>query len=149
MQLLKNFPHFLPYIRRHGFLHAILACAIPLLIAACTSPQDLPVPGAGWKSHTGQLLYRAPEGRSVIGEAVVRHSGRNDFALSFLSGPGFPLLKIQVSGDNVLAEGAMAEPLGILQAFGADIVRLADATWRVAPARLVGVPYVVEADAST
>lgn len=56
----------------------------------------------------GQLLYRAPEGRSVIGEAVVRHSGRNEFALNFLSGPGFPLLKLQVSGDDVLAEGALA-----------------------------------------
>jgi 3-phosphoshikimate 1-carboxyvinyltransferase len=36
-----------------------------------------------------------------------------------------------------------------LQAFGADISRLADATWRVAPAHLAGIPYIVEADAST
>ncbi len=39
---------------------------------------------------------------------VVRHSGQNDFALNFLSGPGFPLLKLQVSGDDVVAEGVLA-----------------------------------------
>lgn len=93
---------------RREFLHTLTGCALSLLLAACTAPQPLPTPGAGWKSYTGQLLYRAQEGRSVIGEVVVRNSGQTNFALDFLSGPGFPLLKIQVSGEDVVAEGVLA-----------------------------------------
>lgn len=56
----------------------------------------------------GQLHYQGVGERSVIGEVIVRRSGTRDFALSFLSGPGFPLLKLQVSGDDVVAEGMFA-----------------------------------------
>lgn len=95
-------------VNRRTFLTCLSLPALVSLLGACTVTQALPTPGAGWDSHTGQLLYRGPKDRSVIGDVVVRHSGRSDFALNFLSGPGFPLLKLQVSGDDVVAEGVLA-----------------------------------------
>lgn len=92
-------------LRGAGFL--IVAC-LALMLLGCQTPQAFPTPGADWTTHTGQLQYRSAEGRSVIGDVVLRSSPAGDFQLDFRSGPGFPLLRIWQSGASARAEGVFA-----------------------------------------
>lgn len=78
-----------------------------LLLAGCaTTQRDLPDPPADAREFAGQLRYQSGES-SVIGEVVIRAKG-DDFSLTFLSGPGFPLMKWQQSGSDARAEGVLA-----------------------------------------
>jgi hypothetical protein len=76
-------------------------------ITACQTTQPFPKPDATWQTRVGQLQY-AGAGRSVVGECVVSRRGTNEFQLDFHSGPGFPLLRLWRSGDQVRAEGLLA-----------------------------------------
>jgi len=88
----------------------VAALATSVLLPGCAAPQKSPELAIteSWTTHSGQLLYRSREGRSVIGEFVVRQSVGEGFVLHFSSGPGIPLLKLQRAGARVTAEGVMA-----------------------------------------
>jgi hypothetical protein len=85
----------------------VLAALTVLGFGGCQTPTTFPQPTAAWQTSLGQLRYAGPE-RSVIGEVVVRRDGTSNFQLQFASGPGFPLLKLLVSGGHARAEGLFA-----------------------------------------
>jgi len=94
-----------------------------LLLAGCQLPTGGPprnpalaaaearlfaVPATGKKSSIGQLRYVTPA-RSVIGDTVVNRSGGGEyFQVDFAAGPGVPLMRLQIAGDEALAEGLFA-----------------------------------------
>jgi hypothetical protein len=84
--------------------------ALSLMLSGCAAPQATPelAINESWTTHSGQLLYRSRDSRSVIGDFVVRQSRGAGFVIHFSSGPGIPLLKLQRAGDRVTAEGVMA-----------------------------------------
>jgi hypothetical protein len=91
-----------------SFLSLLALAAAGLLFDGCQTPATFPTPGPDWQTLTGQMQHIAPNGKSVIGEVVIRRSKQGDFQLAFASGPGFPLMRIWVSGSKARAEGAMA-----------------------------------------
>ena len=76
-------------------------------LGGCQTATTFPQPTAAWRTSLGQLRYAGPQ-RAVIGEVVVRHDQGRNFQLQFQSGPGFPLLKLLVSGEHARAEGLFA-----------------------------------------
>jgi hypothetical protein len=87
---------------------ALLTGSSILTGCASTPKAAMPSPSQDWSTETGQLQYRPRAGRSVIGDVVVRRSGSQDFLLIFTSGPGVPLLRLQVHGSTAVAEGLFA-----------------------------------------
>jgi hypothetical protein len=88
-----------------------LAAQSTLLVTGCQPALTFAEPTAAWQTYQGQLHYSTTigEGRSIIGEVVVRRApAGDDFQLQFSSGPGFPLLQLWQSGDSARAEGALA-----------------------------------------
>ncbi len=92
-------------------------CAVALLAAAgaalpltgCQTASGFPQPAANWQTFQGQLRYSSgTTGKSVIGDVVIRRSPLGDFQLEFQSGPGFPLMRLYRSGDQVRTEGVLA-----------------------------------------
>lgn len=90
------------------------AALLLLLTPACQSPSGsggasaFPTPAADWQTLSGQMQHVGLDGKSVIGDVVIRRSKQGDFQLSFASGPGFPLMRLWVSGTRGRAEGVMA-----------------------------------------
>ena len=83
------------------------AAAVALaLLTACQTPHTFPKPDATWQTRVGQLQYIA-EGRAVVGECVVS-TRPGDLQLEFSSGPGFPLMRLALSGSTARAEGILA-----------------------------------------
>jgi hypothetical protein len=92
-----------------SFLHLLGLLALALIAPGCAAPQAFdPVVTENWNTHTGQLMYRAKGGRSIIGEFVVRESSGQGFVLHFSSGPGIPLMKLQKTPSSITAEGVLA-----------------------------------------
>ncbi len=89
-------------------LRAFLLLLLAALVSGCQTASTFPAPGADWQTHSGQMQYVSAEGKSIIGEVVVRRSKQGDFQLAFSSGPGFPLMRLWKSGDRLRAEGALA-----------------------------------------
>lgn len=81
--------------------------AVAFSLAGCQSQYSFPAPDAHWRTMTGQLRYVTSQ-RSVIGDCVISSLGDKEFQLDFLAGPGFPLMKLRVEGDNGRAEGVFA-----------------------------------------
>lgn len=77
-----------------------------LLMAGCQAYQ-FPAPNPAWQTHVGQLQF-AGRDRSVIGDVIISRAADQEFQLDFLSGPGFPILKMRVSGNRGRAESAFA-----------------------------------------
>jgi hypothetical protein len=75
------------------------------LLSSCQTISAFPALNAQWLTYTGQMHYAGQ--RSVVGDVVVRQSGSN-LQLAFSSGPGFPLMRLWVGGDQARAEGALA-----------------------------------------
>jgi hypothetical protein len=82
-----------------------LLCLV--LLTGCQTPYQFPAPGPAWETHVGQLQSTG-NGHSVIGDVVVSRSAPSEFQLDFLSGPGFPILKMRISGDHGRAESSFA-----------------------------------------
>lgn len=65
---------------------------------------------AGTKSKkvsVGQLRYVTPA-RAVIGDSVVTRAEGGRFQTDFTTGPGVPLMRVQLVGNEALAEGLFA-----------------------------------------
>lgn len=66
------------------------------------------IPASGKKTSIGQLRYVTPA-RAVIGDTVVNRSGGGEaFQVDFTAGPGVPLMRLQIAGNEALAEGLFA-----------------------------------------
>lgn len=98
----------------------VLALSVGTLFTGCQSiggkSAAFPAPAAGWQTYTGQLFYRGANGKSVIGDVVIRRSAHGDFQLEFLSGPGVSLMRLQRSAtalhlEGILARGSWNPPL--------------------------------------
>ncbi len=86
---------------------AFLLIAALLLFAACqTSPEISQHSGRSVTYH-GQLRY-AGKGNPIIGEVIVRSATADHLQIEFFSGPGFPLMRLQVAGNRGTAEGVIA-----------------------------------------
>lgn len=82
-------------------------CLALLALAACSTTREFAEPAGEWQSWHGQLRYSGKD-RPIIGEVVVRRAAPDHFQLEFLSGPGFPLLKLRSDGTHAEAEGVFA-----------------------------------------
>jgi hypothetical protein len=91
-----------------SFLASILLAAAALGLAGCQTPATFPTPTAEWQSLSGQMQHIAPNGKSVIGDVVIRRSKQGDFQLELSSGPGVPLMRIFQAEGRGRAEGVMA-----------------------------------------
>jgi hypothetical protein len=86
------------------FLVIILFCII-----SCTSVShtEFSKPTDGWKTRSGQLMYRAPN-TTLIGEALVRFSKTGDFELTVSKGPGITLLSLRQDATFAEVKGGLA-----------------------------------------
>src|SRR5258707_12233407 len=75
--------------------------AVCLTSCASVSHHQFSEPTAGWRTKTGQLMYRTSKA-TLIGEAIVRFSKTGDFELTVSKGPGVTLLSLRQ--DAELAE---------------------------------------------
>lgn len=71
--------------------------AVCLTGCASVSHHQFSEPAAGWRTKTGQLMYRAAQA-TLIGEAIVRFSTTGDFELTVSKGPGITLLSLRQDG---------------------------------------------------
>jgi hypothetical protein len=88
------------------FAFIVGACAAALL-TSCQTTAHFAAPAADWKARAGQLQYRGAK-TTLIGEVLVRYSGRGDFELTFTKGPGVPLLMVQQNPTFVRVSGPLA-----------------------------------------
>lgn len=87
----------------------LVLLALALAGPGCASRQSLdPIVTQAWETQTGQLMYRAKGGRSIIGDFAVRQKDNEGFVLLFSSGPGIPLMKLQQSAAGASVEGVLA-----------------------------------------
>jgi hypothetical protein len=61
---------------------------------ATISHHEFSEPTAGWKTKSGQLMYRSLK-TTLIGDALVRFSKTGDFELTLSKGPGITLLSLR------------------------------------------------------
>ena len=87
------------------FFALLLAALLPLQPGCQSTGGAFPAPAAHWETYTGQMHYAGAS--SIVGDVVVRRSG-HDLQLAFSSGPGFPLMRLWVSGSRTKAEGVLA-----------------------------------------
>ena len=78
-----------------------------LVLGACSTPREFAAPSSGWNTYQGQLRYSG-DGNPVIGEVIVRTGADHNLEAQFLSGPGFPLMRVRSDASAALAEGAIA-----------------------------------------
>ena len=71
------------------------------------SPHQFSEPTAGWKTKTGQLMYRSPK-TTLISDALVRFSKMGDFELTLSKGPGITLLSLRQDTTFAKITGAFA-----------------------------------------
>ena len=69
-----------------------------LTSCATVSHHQFTEPTAGWQTRLGQLMYRSANA-TLIGEAVVRVSKKDDFELTLSKGPGITLLSLRQDAD--------------------------------------------------
>ena len=89
---------------------AVLLSIISFCIISCTtiSHHEFSDPSSGWRTKSGQLMYRAP-GTTLIGEALVRLSKSGDFELTVSKGPGFTLLSLRQDATFAEVKGGLAQ----------------------------------------
>ena len=78
-----------------GLLVISVVC---LTSCASLSRHQFSEPAAGWRTKTGQLMYRTAKA-TLIGEAVVRFSKTGDFELTVSKGPGITLLSLRQDAE--------------------------------------------------
>ena len=95
--------------RGAGTRFAALLSITLFCIISCTtvSHHEFSEPAAGWKTKTGQLMYRTPK-TTLIGEVLVRFSKAGDFELTFSKGPGIPLLSLRQDATFTEVKGGLA-----------------------------------------
>jgi hypothetical protein len=74
---------------------------------ATVSQHEFSDPTAGWKTKSGQLMYRSAK-RTLIGDALVRFSRTGDFELTLSKGPGITLLSLRQDATFAKITGAFA-----------------------------------------
>ncbi|HEY2343655.1 MAG TPA: hypothetical protein VGH90_11515 [Chthoniobacteraceae bacterium] len=87
---------------------ALALCAALSFSGCVTSNSAFPSPTASWETFTGQLRYTSAQGRSIIGDVVIRRSPQGDFQLEFQSGAGFSLLRLWESAETARVEGLLS-----------------------------------------
>jgi hypothetical protein len=85
-----------------------LLTIISFCIISCTtvSHHEFSDPAAGWRTKSGQLMYRAPN-TTLIGEALVRFSKTGDFELTVSKGPGITLLSVRQDATFAEVKGGL------------------------------------------
>jgi hypothetical protein len=79
------------------YLVAIVA-TFCLTSCASVSHHQFSEPTAGWRTKTGQLMYRTAKA-TMMGEALVRFSNSGDFELTVSKGPGIALLSLRQNAE--------------------------------------------------
>ena len=74
---------------------------------ATISRHEFSEPTSGWKTKTGQLMYRSPK-TTLISDALVRFSKTGDFELTLSKGPGITLLSLRQDATFAKITGAFA-----------------------------------------
>jgi hypothetical protein len=69
-----------------------------LTSCASLSHHQFSEPASGWRTKTGQLMYRTDKS-TLIGEAIVRASKSGDFELTVSKGPGITLLSLRQDAE--------------------------------------------------
>lgn len=96
--------------------HRAVATAFSLLFAsavlcvtscATVSHHEFSEPTTGWKTKTGQLMYRSQK-TTLIGDALVRLSKTGDFELTLSKGPGITLLSLRQDATFAKITGIFA-----------------------------------------
>lgn len=97
---------------RPGAIHriAILVMTFAILPGCATTPHhQFAALGNDSRTRTGQLQYHNAK-TTLIGDVIVRLTGKNDVELTFSKGPGVTLLTIRQDGAFAEVRGAMAGP---------------------------------------
>ena len=88
-----------------SFLVIVSLCVIS---CASVSRHRFSEPTAGWRTKTGQLMYRTPN-TTLMGEALVRFSQTGDFELTVSKGPGITLLSLRQDSTFAAVNGGLAQ----------------------------------------
>ena len=89
------------------FLFGFVIVCFCVISCATVSHHQFSDPISGWKTKTGQLMYRAPN-TTLIGEALVRFSKTGDFELTVSKGPGITLLSLRQDATFAEVKGGLA-----------------------------------------
>ena len=90
-----------------GFAPLLVIILFYVISCATVSHQEFSKPLAGWKTKSGQLMYRTPN-TTLIGEALVRFSKAGDFELTVSKGPGITLLSLRQDATFAEVKGGLA-----------------------------------------
>ena len=90
-----------------GFVALLTIGSFCIISCATISYHEFSEPFTGWRTKSGQLMYRAPN-TTLIGEVLVRLSKTGDFELTVSKGPGITLLSLRQDATFAEVKGGMA-----------------------------------------
>jgi hypothetical protein len=90
------------------YLISVLATTSFYVTSCATiSHHEFSEPATGWRTKTGQLMYRSLK-TTLIGDALVRFSTTGDFELTISKGPEITLLSLRQDASFAEVKGAFA-----------------------------------------
>ena len=108
---------------RIGLLTALAMTLFCVTNCTTISSHEFSQPTGGWKTKTGQLMYRSPK-TTLIGEALVRFSKTGDFELTVSKGPGNNLV-VYPAGRHLCRSQRSICPPGLVWSCSASSVTAA------------------------
>jgi hypothetical protein len=105
----RHLAKLIPLTFMMRIVNSILTALLVIDLTSCAtvSQHQFAEPAGGWKTRTGQLLYRNAT-TTMIGEAIVRFSNSGEFELTFSKGPGLTLLVLRQDRTFAEVKGALA-----------------------------------------
>ena len=90
-----------------GFVPFLVIVVFCIISCETVSHHEFSEPSTGWRTKSGQLMYRAPN-TTLIGEVLVRFSKTGDFELTVSKGPGITLLSLRQDATFAEVNGGLA-----------------------------------------
>jgi hypothetical protein len=90
-----------------GFVPFLVFVVFCIISCETVSHHEFSEPSTGWRTKSGQLMYRAPN-TTLIGEVLVRFSKTGDFELTVSKGPGITLLSLRQDATFAEVKGGSA-----------------------------------------